>query len=114
MATDSGSVPSSFAQLVALLRRVFAPAEVVPFQYRNRPLNGTRDGLGENHIPGATAQNAPVAVNHKLARVPVGVALVDNAALAPTRLQVTARSSTSVTIVPLDAALDATAIIRVF
>lgn len=102
-----------FGALVARLKRLFAPADVVPLQFRAAPAAAMKDGLGWA-VPNVTvAQNGTLVVTHPLGRVPVGVALLDNGANAPSRIQVTARSSTSVTIKPLDAALSA-ALIRIF
>lgn len=113
MASNAPGSGSGITQLVSYLRNIFAPSAVVPFQYRNTPTNQSKDGLGQNLIAPAVAQNASQALPHTLGRVPVIVQCLDNLTNPQTRLQVTARSSTSVTIVPLDAALLQGALIRV-
>jgi hypothetical protein len=80
---------------------------VVPYQLQAAP-SGTqtvRDGAGWIAFGVSTALATPVVITYPFGRVPLFVRLLDNGATAQTRLQVTARSATAVTIVPLDAAL---------
>lgn len=96
-------------KLVGELKKYFAIVSTVPYQQQYAPAGTTlvRDGPGWL-APGLTiGMGTPITITYNFGRVPVFVRLLDNGTTAQTRLQVTARSATAVTIVPLDAALTA-------
>jgi hypothetical protein len=106
---NAGAVPATLGQLVASLKRYFVRPQMVPYSslVTMAPTGTTivLDGRGWLAPGISVAQNTAKTITYNFGRVPIFVRLLDNSASAQTRLQVTARSATSVTIVPLDAAL---------
>lgn len=86
---------------------MFAPIAQVPYSQITAP-TGTgvlRDGQGWIAYGQSVAQNTGLTISYPFGRTPLWVQLLDNGTTAQTRLQVTARSATAITIKPLDAAL---------
>jgi len=111
--SSAGLTSGSLAQLVSKLKPFFAPLAAIPWFFAGgqRPSTGQRAGSGVYLLPGAVAVGTPTALPHKLGRTPVCVRMVDNGVTAEPLLQVTARSATSVTVVPTVNALDANSIL---
>ncbi len=99
----------NIADLAKQLATYFAAIGSTPYSQVNPPAGTTviRDGQGWLAAGLTVGLGLPITITYPFGRVPIWVQLLDNGATAQTRLQVTARSATAVTIVPLDAALTA-------
>ncbi len=105
---------AAIAYLAQRFVRTFAPFALVPFNFVGPAVDRARMSGGQIRVGITGSQGGSIAMTHDLARVPVGVMLLDNGALAQTQLQVSARSSTAVTVVPLTAALSAGSVLFIF
>lgn len=103
-----------YRRALARLQKLFAPYKLVPYNLLAAPVDRDRHGGGQFRVGLTVAQNSPLVVAHDLNRVPVGCRVEDNGTVAQTRLTVSARSNTSLTVTPLDAALSAASVLFIF